>query len=286
MSLPENVLIVGVARDCAKTLPREVRRLAAAFDFVRNLHWLIIESDSSDHSPSVLSELGKSVPNFRALSLGTLRGSIPSRSDRIAHCRNRYLDEIRTWPGYSGIQYVVVSDLDGTNTLLTRAAVLSSFERRDWDVCCANQRGPYFDIWALRHPKWSPGDCLIELRQLKEAGTPEEAALHTAIFSKMIKIPVTQDWIEVDSAFGGLGIYRRMMLDGASYRGLSETNEPQCEHVSLHAAIRSHGGRIFINPALINCGYNRHSLEALPGAFLYRGALRIRRWVLDRISRR
>jgi hypothetical protein len=277
---PESILITGIARDCARTIRADVERLASAFGFVRNVRWLIVESDSSDDTPAILATMQNTIPNFRAISLGRLRGDIPVRTERIAHCRNRYLDELKG-ESYSGVDYVVVSDLDGMNRLLTRRGVMSSFDRSDWDACCANQRGPYYDILALRHPTWSPGDCLDQLRQLRAQGVGEETALRIAIYSKMVRIATNRDWIEVDSAFGGLAIYRKAILAGASYRGTDAAGASVCEHVALHAAIRGQHGRIFINPALINSGYNRHSFDALPGSVLYRHALRLRRSLLD-----
>jgi hypothetical protein len=281
---PESILITGIARDCAKTIRADVERLASAFGIARNVRWLIVESDSSDDTPAILATMQNTIADFRAISLGRLRGDIPVRTERIAYCRNRYLEELEG-ESYSDVEYVVVSDLDGMNRLLTRRGVMSSFERSDWDVCCANQRGPYYDILALRHPTWSPGDCLDQLRQLRAQGVGEETALRIAIYSKMVRIPTSRDWIEVDSAFGGLAIYRKAILTGASYRGRDAAGAPVCEHVALHAAIRARHGRIFINPALINSGYNRHSFDALPGSVLYRHALRLRRRLLDGAAR-
>ena len=280
MLAPESILIAGIARDCAKTIRADVERLASAFGVAREIRWLIVESDSSDDTPAILAAMQDTIPNFRAISLGRLRGDIPVRTERIAHCRNRYLEELQG-ERYSDVDYVVVSDLDGMNRLLTRRGVLSSFARSDWDVCCANQRGPYYDILALRHPTWSPGDCLEQLRELKAQGVGEEAALRIAIYSKMVRIPTNREWIEVDSAFGGLAIYRKIILAGASYRGSDDAGASVCEHVALHASIRQRHGRIFINPAMINSGYNRHSFDALPGSVIYRHALRLRRKLLD-----
>jgi hypothetical protein len=185
---PESILIAGIARDCARTIRADVERLASAFSFVRDVRWLIVESDSSDDTPAILAAMQNTIPNFCTISLGALRGDIPARTERIAHCRNRYLEELEG-DRYSDVDYVVVSDLDGMNRLLTQRGVKSSFARSDWDVCCANQRGPYYDILALRHPTWSPGDCLDQLRQLKAQGVGEEAALRIAIYSKMVRIP-------------------------------------------------------------------------------------------------
>ena len=48
-------------------------------------------------------------------------------------------------------------------------------------MSAAPTSGPYYDILALRHPTWSPGDCLEQLRELRAQGVGEETALRTAI---------------------------------------------------------------------------------------------------------
>ena len=60
--------------------------------------------------------------------------------------------------------------------------------------CPANQQGLYYKIWDLRNPKWCPDECWQRIRLLYA--------------SRMVNIPVHSAWIEFDSAFGGLAIYR------------------------------------------------------------------------------
>ena len=68
----------------------------------------------------------------------------------------------------------------------------------------------------------------------------------------MIKINSSKKIIPVDSAFGGLAIYRKSNIpDNAKYIGLSLNGEKICEHVSFHNSIRQNQGSIFINPKLI-----------------------------------
>jgi hypothetical protein len=86
----------------------------------------------------------------------------------------------------------------------------------------------------------------------------------------MIKIPPTENWIEVDSAFGGLAIYKSYTLLEARYAGKSESGDVICEHVPLHDNIRSQGYRIFINPKLINFKYTDHSMNV----FIWKRILR------------
>lgn len=258
-----HLLVTGLARNCGKTLPQEIASLAGALKGFSTVSWLIIESDSDDDTLEALARLASSYSNFRFLSKGTLRTALPLRTDRLAHCRNCYLDELACNPLYSDVDLVMVADLDGMNGVLTASALQSCWQRQDWDACTANQEGPYYDIWALRHSLWSPNDCWSSYRFLLENHVPREMALLAAVHSRMIRLQASSPWIEVDSAFGGLALYRRSALTGARYAGRDETGEEICEHVMLHRHLRARGRRIFINPALINGGSNAHSSELL-----------------------
>jgi hypothetical protein len=88
----------------------------------------------------------------------------------------------------------------------------------------------------------------------------------------MITIPESADWIPVDSAFGGLGIYRRSILSGARYSGADEDGDGTCEHVPLNNQLRARGARIFINPRLINTTYTDNSRQRTIAQCLKRGS--------------
>jgi hypothetical protein len=62
------------------------------------------------------------VPGFRFTSLEQVQTVIPGRTDRIAHCRNRYLQEIPGETDYRDVDYVVVADLDSINGLISTEA--------------------------------------------------------------------------------------------------------------------------------------------------------------------
>ena len=181
----------------------------------RAVSWLMVESDSTDKTAWVLSQLEQEIMNFRALSLGVLEARLPLRTQRIAHCRNTYLAELHANPVYAKVDYVIVADLDGANPLLSCAGLASCWSRPAWDVCTANQRGPYYDLWALRHELWNPTDCWQQYRFLVAHGARPRAARYAAVYSKMITVAEASEWIEVDSAFGGLAVYRRAAAGGA-----------------------------------------------------------------------
>lgn len=253
-----NIVIVGTIRNVAKTLPKEVTRFNKLMGEFKRVQWLLIESDSTDKTPSVLKQLQESSPNFAYLSLGNLDSTIPERTERIAHCRNAYLQEIENNPAYHDIDLVVMADLDGINNVLTSKAIATCFERDDWDACLANTQGPYYDIWALRHPQWCPGDCLQEYKFLTEHGWHSYPARFAAIYTKMVTISPQAPWLEVDSAFAGLGFYKKASIKGHRYDAY-EGSTAICEHVLFHQSIIKEGGKLYINPALLNCKNPPHS---------------------------
>ena len=267
--IPKKILIVGVIRNGENTISSEIYTLQNAFSNFLEIHWLIIESDSNDKTIKILSELSQDVKNFHYKSVGALSEKMPLRTQRLAFCRNIYLDEIRNNSTYNDFDYVVVADLDGVNNLLTKECVHSCFEKDIWDVCTANQHGNYYDIWALRHPIWNPGDCWEQFRYLNQfAKNPQDSAnlLYAAVYSKMIVIPMDAEWIEVTSAFGGLAIYKReTLLDiNHKYIGLNKDGIEVVDHASLHFGIIQNGYKIFINPRLINTDYTEHSIMFKP----------------------
>jgi hypothetical protein len=265
----KKILVVGVIRNGEKTIQPDISILRNAFSDFSEIHWLIIESDSQDQTIQKLVELSQSIDNFHYKSVGRLAEKMPLRTERLAFCRNIYLDEIRNNPLYSNFEYIAVADLDGVNNLLTLDGVRSCFEKNTWDVCTANQLGNYYDIWALRHSIWSPGDCWEQYRYLNQfARSAEESSnlLYATVYSKMVVIPLDSEWIEVESAFGGLAIYKREALleSNGRYIGLNKNGEEIVDHASLHLGITQNGYKIFINPRLINTDYTEHSIGFKP----------------------
>lgn len=246
--------MVGTARNCGRTIESDVLRFRAVFSMFSAVHWLIIESDSDDDTLERLEGLRKSIANFRYKSLGKLVPELPNVTERLAFCRNAYVEELERTAEYQDVDFVIMADLDGLNDRVSRASILSCFERNDWDVCTANQDGPYYDVWALRHPVWCPNDCWEQAVFLRSHGLTDKEANFAAVYSKKLQIARDEPWLEVESAFGGLAIYRRHVFSGARYAGLDHRGKRICEHVPFHAHIREQGYRIFLNPSLINAG--------------------------------
>ena len=255
--------VVGLACNCSSTLKSDVYRIREALGNSNSIVWLIVESDSSDQTVSELGKLESEISNFSYVTLGELSTSIPKRTDRISHCRNYYAEQIRSNNFFSAIEYVIVADFDGINTLINRAALESCWKRKDWDMCSANQKGPYYDIWALRHKNWCAEDCWAQYRFLNNYSRDFQKNINASIYSKMITISEDSEWIEVDSAFGGFAIYKKSAFDCCEYIGITESGEEFCEHTYFHRKLIANGAKLFINPKLINAGWTEHTSHLL-----------------------
>lgn len=255
--------MVGLARNCEKSIREDINRIKNAIGISKSLVWLIVESDSSDQTLLELRKLQSELSGFNYVSFGELAKQFPKRTERIARCRNYYAEQIRSNRIFKSVDYVIVADLDGLNIEISQIAFESCWTRYDWDMCAANQNGPYYDIYALRHKVWCPGDCWAQYEFLNKYSHDFEKNIRQCVHSKMITIPQDSEWIEVDSAFGGFAIYKKTAFDYCEYVGINEAGEEFCEHVNFHKKLRDHGAKLFINPRLINASLTEHTTHLL-----------------------
>lgn len=253
-----NILIVGVARNVENVIENEIKRLASSFSEFNFVSFYIVESDSEDNSLKELERLSHVYPNLRYTTLGNLKNTYEERLERIAFCRNQYMEYLDFFTKSNKVDVICVADLDGVNENLNANAVASCFERDDWAVCCANQGGNYYDVFALRHQTWSPNDCWDYERELRENGMNPLKSRQIAVYSRQRRISAQENWIEVESAFGGIALYKSNFLIGLRYKS-SFQGKLVCEHISINNAIRELGGKIFINPKFINFNWNQHN---------------------------
>lgn len=254
-----HVVVVGPVRNCAATIAREVAHLRQVLSRFASVSFLLVESDSSDDSVQQLRQLAAQVPGFAFESMGTLRDRHPTRCERIAICRNVYVERLASDPRYAHVDYVIAADLDDINHGLSADAVLSCWRSEvDWAGMTANQRLGYYDIWALRHPAWSPVDCWAAYRDIVDV-VGHRQALELCVASKQIRVPANAAPIEVESAFGGFAVYRRDAFVKGRYIGLDADGQEINEHVSFHADLRAQGHRLYINPAMINADFTEHT---------------------------
>tara|TARA_B100000780_G_C20743242_1_gene295259 strand:- start:138 stop:554 length:417 start_codon:yes stop_codon:yes gene_type:complete len=117
-------------------------------------------------------------------------------------------------------------------------------------------------MFALRHNEWMPYDYKIQYKILKKKKPRYKRHLHDILYSKVKTIPTVNEWIEVESSFGGLAIYKKKCFYKNEYVGLYNNGEEICEHVPFNQKLRNNGLKLFINPRLINAKHTEHTEPA------------------------
>jgi hypothetical protein len=232
-------------------------------NFYENIKFYIVESDSNDDTREILQQLSLEMSNFSYQSFGRLESSFPDRIERLRFCRNKYVDKLRSSKG--NFSEILVVDFDIKNNCLTQKSMEKVMNWTiDWDGLFANQNGPYFDILALRRRDWVSTDCMVEVQDLIRHGFENEQAKELAVWSKMRRIPRNQKPIEVESAFGGMALYKKWVFQSLDY-SISSTpiQAHESEHVALNYKIRKSGGHLYIHPHFLNFSWNPHNLGSI-----------------------
>ena len=274
----KKIVLVGTVSNAGKRLESDLLKVVRACEGLDLVKIFLVESDSSDNTVAILERLQCSLKNFSYVTLGKLGILYPDRIERIRHCRNVYVQEIREFTSTLHVDYVIVADLDGMQSGITVEGIQSSFVRDDWGAVLANQGGGYYDLLALRHKTWCPNDVIFELRerqfQLKNNSIKTNNVLNILrrrlefdrarveiIYSKMRRIKKSADWIEIDSGFGGLGIYKSHLFKDFDYSLTNLDLGFESEHVAFSKRIRNSGEKIFVNPRMINNYFNTYNIN-------------------------
>ena len=272
------IIIAGTISNVSRTIQKELKRVSEAFGDHCIVEIILVESDSTDNTIQIVTSLKEKFQNINLISLGDLKDKMPDRISRIRFCRQKYVERIRKIIKHDSIDYVAIVDLDGMNNLLSSTGVASCFTRSSWTAVLANQLGGYYDLLALRHETWCPNDILQDLNKLKSQLEPLNSSRiniyrwlirrleydrirREAIYSKMVKLRRNSPWIEVDSGFGGFAIYQAGVFESYDYALQVDEMEGSSEHVSLNMQIRESGGHIFVNPDLVNNGWNTYNIN-------------------------
>lgn len=275
----EKVLIVGTVSNVSRNLESEASRVYRALRRFKYISWFLVESDSSDNTSEILRKLKGKYVHFEYVELGDLKSIIPDRIERIRYCRNQYVNFIRAPLNGLVWDYVVIADLDGMNKKIDEKGVNSCFDGSpEWDACFANQKNGYYDLFALRVSGWMPNNCFddftteiarIPIKFLRTTNSLQrlqrnlklDNAKKISIYKKMRVIPRNNNWIKVDSAFGGFGIYRTEVFSEYNYDKYGTKLSQVSEHVDFHLKLNSTGKELYINPNLINSNWNTYNIN-------------------------
>ncbi len=267
----ETVVIACLARNCETTVEKSLRNVLDLAGLFRKAYVNIYTNDNDDRTYEVLHEHRGSYHQLRRID--GVAAAYGMRLERMAFCRNIYVYDYKALRAADPTVNLLISiDFDQYNGLASNSDPLLdciATAPPDWGGIFPAHDVPYYDLWALRHETWCPGDIWREVDTymkrygwLKALGVPvRKRAMRKYIWKRKVMIPRETPPIEVLSAFGGLGIYRSEFLDKAWYRGLDAEGGEVIEHLHFNTQVRNAGGKLYILPNMVTCLSDSHRSE-------------------------
>jgi glycosyltransferase involved in cell wall biosynthesis len=282
--MPSKIIFAGAVQNAENYLPLVLRNVENLTGLFSEAAYIFIENDSTDNTKKILKDWGSTKSNFHLISLDGLK-TIPVRTVRLEMIRNAYIETIRHQAGLRDFNYLAVLDMDDVGAYLIDVQDVSNAieflnASPSRAAVFANQKGTYYDMWALRLTSQCPIDIWEEvLDYVIKNQCSDESAFAQTFAKRIFSIEESKDPIKVDSAFGGFGLYKMYYVENNPnpYLGSKTKIVPlddgtlcyarwqMCEHVHFHAGIKSQGGEMFIYPKLIN-GVNS-GMSFPPSAF-------------------
>jgi GNAT superfamily N-acetyltransferase len=240
----QKLAIVAICRNAMPHLRNTLALVDELAGLWRDCSLYVFENDSTDETAAVLDDFA--IRQWVTIEHDTLggvdsRGFEPERTERLAKCRTRCQDWVRQ--NAADANYVMVLDtdphggfsVDGVlNSLGWFCEMLGeSFHRREPGAMASHslfvrkEEAGYgvaaYDAWAAR------------LNHFEDRR--EHQWFH------LLMPPVGSSPIPMNSAFGGLCLYRREAYLAGVYEG------GDCEHVFLHRSMQRAGYQLFLNPS-------------------------------------
>jgi hypothetical protein len=241
----KSIALLGLARDCQDAVLASIEILRSVGSLFGKHVIHICENDSIDQTDAQLQPLADT-GRITLHSFPGLSSTLTRRTERLAFLRN-YLNEIAT--SMTDLDYVFWMDMDSySKSELSLKGLLSCFQCNDaWDAVFPAMNGFYYDIWALRHKRMWPSDCMIDINSEWDLALGSAVVSQAPVHVRQIAAHHLCGWLPVDSAFGGMAIYKADACRNGRYVGLIDEQEV-CEHVSFNQSIVENGGKLWINP--------------------------------------
>jgi hypothetical protein len=265
------IIFAGAVQNAAIYLSSVLDNIEKISKVASEVAYVFVENDSTDNTKKILSDWGSKRSDFYLINLDGLN-TIPIRTIRLEKARNAYIETIKYYENLKKFDLLIILDMDDKavhpidpQEIFNAIYFLEDFHERA--AIFANQSGTYDDMWALRHPVQCPVDPWEEvLDYVVKNKCSDELAFEQTFGKRIFSINDSAEPIKIDSAFGGLGIYKMkyILKNQNSYLGsktkiiplddggLAYAQLQICEHVNFHAGIKNQGGEMFIYPRLIN----------------------------------
>jgi len=207
------IVFSGPVKNCGKNLEKNLNFLInlKKDNRIDLLDIFILEGDSTDNSKIILEKYNKN-SEIILFSENNLEEKLSNRVERIAYCRNLLIKEIEN----KEISYDFYIPLDLDVELFSQIStddflkILTRVQKdNDIDALFPFSVPFYYDLAALRAYGWLEEDVWIKFNKLAKKLKVGKIFLRILlIFNKQIKQPRNKKLIQVESAFGGIGLYK------------------------------------------------------------------------------
>ena len=233
-----NIYFAGLAKNCKDNLSKNLNfilNFTNEYSDKDNIYVYIFENDSVDGTKNLLN----SSKDWKELSVFTEDGltvRIKNRIKRISYCREFLLNKILSKKDKEFIYISLDLDLDlfineSIQNFYKRINKVS--EKENIDAIFPFSIPRYYDIHALRAKKWNEKDSWkLEKKYNKYILVGKFFLKYILIYRKQKKVDnFSEEKIQVDSAFGGIGIYKINKDNIGSLSYFNDSLNDECEHV-------------------------------------------------------
>ena len=277
------VVFAGCARNCSNFLPKVLDNIEFYSSFFSESYMIIVENGSTDKTKEILKS-NQNKKNFFLFEDDL--NKLPYRGQRLEKARNLIIETIKKNTNLISCDLFIMLDLDDMGTYrIEEKNILDSvkflFSKEKIAAVFANQLGTYYDMWTLRDQKYCKNDFWAEVLQflMKNKNSNEkisksnlEEVKKKIIDKKTYSFKKNHLPIEVESAFGGFGIYKMkyILKNKRRYIGTQIVNliskdqkklkvkYQKCEHVNFNQGLTEQNLKLYILPNLINRDYERN----------------------------
>lgn len=256
-----SIIICSIVRNAEKGLVKNIPVIKSLCQKFADYKIIIYENDSTDRTKKILQSWmnedkahvvallnnrnpSKTIPALKDVNTNPFFSY--KRIENMAALRNQYMKYIEQ----NGLvaDYLMVVDLDVAQLFLS--AIMSSFgdDKPCWDAVTAYGYSTSPSLKRRYHDTYA----LVELNAMEFPQTEKSIKNAALLFADQLKKNI---WIQVDSAFGGLAIYRFECIKGLYYQVLTNNDnrvEVRCEHQSIYQQMRQQGHKnVFVNPQML-----------------------------------
>lgn len=241
-SSPSAVFCI-LARDCEKNIDNNIKMIEKYRSNFSKSTVIVIENDSIDLTKDKLQNWAQKSNDIILKSQNHPEWKNLDRIERIAKCRNLYMEELRSLK--QNYNYVIVLDMDVELQDVNLFEIINKAPK-NFSALTANGRY-YFELFGKKIPvkyydlyAYVPYKSkLIEFKQseLQKNGDKIESLIRKS------------NYIMCDSAFGGLAIYKYKALKNLNYKLIANNRSTffssVCEHVPFNKSCLN-AGNIYI----------------------------------------